>query len=209
MNIKKSMSIALAVLTVGGVATTSAGYVNAAQAQNPVQQDSSKGPGYYDATYKIESFNGVAKISYVPGYGIAVWTSPKDGKVITNKILKHGSSWKLFGKTSVNGQIWYNVGGNQWIQAKYTTLTSTNNKKPVNNDVFAERNRTIIVINRIAKINYKPGYGIAVWTSPTSGKTTGQYLPTGSRWKVSAMVNNGILWYQVGTNQWIKAMYTI
>lgn len=72
------------------------------------------------------AFKGVASIKYVPGYSIQVW-----GKNLTNqaknangsrKMLKNGTSWKVFGMTSHNGHVYYNLGGNQYIDASYATL---------------------------------------------------------------------------------------
>lgn len=63
----------------------------------------------------------VVTINYVPGYGIAVWNNYQNGHT-TGKYLQHGDSYKTFGTAQDSqGNTWYNVGGNQWIMAKYTT----------------------------------------------------------------------------------------
>lgn len=68
----------------------------------------------------VQAATQVVTVKYVPGYGIAVWDNFQNGHV-TGKTLKHGSSWKVFGTTTdSNGNVWYNLGGNQWIMAKYT-----------------------------------------------------------------------------------------
>lgn len=62
----------------------------------------------------------VVTINYVPGYSINVWNSYTTPH-FTGKRLAHGTSWKVFSiATDVKGQVWYNLGGNQWILAKYT-----------------------------------------------------------------------------------------
>jgi hypothetical protein len=61
----------------------------------------------------------VATINYVPGYSIAVWTSPNNGTRVPGKMLKHGTAWRVVG-TLNNGELWYDLGGHQWIQARYT-----------------------------------------------------------------------------------------
>ncbi|ERL66293.1 peptidoglycan recognition protein family protein [Schleiferilactobacillus shenzhenensis] len=66
------------------------------------------------------AFRGVGRINYVPHYGIAVWRN--EGSRIAGKYLPHGSSWQLFGKKTVNGVTWYNVGGDQWISGQYVVL---------------------------------------------------------------------------------------
>lgn len=62
----------------------------------------------------------VVTINYVPGYSINVWnnyTTPR----FTGKRLAHGTAWKVLATaTDAQGQTWYNLGGNQWIMAKYT-----------------------------------------------------------------------------------------
>lgn len=63
----------------------------------------------------------------------------------------------------------------------------------------------------IAKVNYVPGYGIAVWNNINGGHTTGQYLPHGSRWVVvkTSYDKQGRLWYDLGHNHWVLASYTV
>lgn len=71
----------------------------------------------------LTTTTGVATITYVSGYGIPVWSSYRGGTVIANKRLMHGTSWKVFGTASYNGNTWYNVGGNQWIDGHYVSFT--------------------------------------------------------------------------------------
>lgn len=63
----------------------------------------------------------------------------------------------------------------------------------------------------VVKINYVPGYGIAVWNNYQNGSTTGQYLKHGTSWKVIKTVQDsaGNTWYDLGRNQWIMAKYTV
>jgi hypothetical protein len=62
----------------------------------------------------------VVTINYVPGYSINVWNNYTNPEY-TGKRLAHGTSWKVFNTaTDANGQVWYNLGGDQWIMAKYT-----------------------------------------------------------------------------------------
>ena len=62
---------------------------------------------------------GVKRVNYAPGYGIAVWNSPYDGRKATGKTLKTGTAWKTFKEVTVNNQVWYNLGGNQWMSGQY------------------------------------------------------------------------------------------
>ena len=59
---------------------------------------------------------GVLTINARPDYGVAIWTVP--GKKRTSRYLKNGTSWKFFKIAMINGEKWYNLGGNQWVPAK-------------------------------------------------------------------------------------------
>lgn len=64
--------------------------------------------------------NAVAQIKYVPGYGIALWNGYASSRSYAGRTLKHASRWKVLKQTQVDGHYWYNLGGNQWIEAQYT-----------------------------------------------------------------------------------------
>ena len=69
-----------------------------------------------------EKMSGIARINYVPWYGINLWNNyGKDAKWNGTR-LKHGTRWKIFKRVNVNGKTWYNLGGNQWILGKYVVL---------------------------------------------------------------------------------------
>ncbi|KRM72437.1 3D domain-containing protein [Lacticaseibacillus brantae] len=130
-------------------------------------------------------------VNYVPGYGIAVWTSPNADHQLTGKYLQHGTSWKVFSYTTVDNTLWANVGGDQWVQAQYLADAASNSTQP-----------------EIKYVNYKPGYGIAVLNSPYNGALTGTTLKHGTSWKVFGYVNaGGKQWANVGGNQWVQAQY--
>ena len=67
-------------------------------------------------------YSGVVRIKYVPGYSVAVWDKPGAGRKVTGKLLKHGTRWKTFTCTIINGHVWYNLGGNQWLDGTYLTV---------------------------------------------------------------------------------------
>lgn len=66
---------------------------------------------------QITAKSGVLTINSKPDYGVAVWRVPGQNQ-ISGKFLKDGSSWRYFRVANVNGQTWYDLGGNQWISAK-------------------------------------------------------------------------------------------
>ncbi|MCI1290726.1 MAG: glucosaminidase domain-containing protein [Lactobacillus sp.] len=68
-------------------------------------------------SYQVTKINGIVKVNYLTGQSIVVWSQP--GAKPTKKYLPTGSSWKFFGMTWYQGEAWYNLGGNQWVPAKY------------------------------------------------------------------------------------------
>ncbi|BDR58992.1 hypothetical protein [Xylocopilactobacillus apicola] len=68
-------------------------------------------------TWATVNREGVGTVSYVPGYGINVWSSP-DQQTWTKKI-SHGTAWKYFKVATKNGKTMYNLGGDQWVDGLY------------------------------------------------------------------------------------------
>lgn len=66
---------------------------------------------------QVTAKSGVLTINSKPNYGVPVWRVPGQDQ-ISGKFLKDGSSWRYFRVANVNGQTWYDLGGNQWISAK-------------------------------------------------------------------------------------------
>lgn len=66
---------------------------------------------------QVTAKSGVLTINSKPDYGVSVWRVPGQDQ-ISGKFLKDGSSWRYFRVANVNGQTWYDLGGNQWISAK-------------------------------------------------------------------------------------------
>ncbi|MBD5430649.1 glycoside hydrolase family 73 protein [Lactobacillus sp.] len=70
--------------------------------------------------YTVQKSSGVVTVNNQPNAGIVVWSQP--GKNPTTKYLKTGTSWKFFKIAIWNGEKWYNLGGNQWVPAKYVMV---------------------------------------------------------------------------------------
>jgi len=87
---------------------------------NEVVMSKTPAPSNQPSTSGVQKMTGVVQIHYVKGYGIAIWAQP--GKHPLTKKLAHGTSWKVFAKTTLNGKVWYNLGGNQWLDSKYAIL---------------------------------------------------------------------------------------
>ncbi len=154
------------------------------------------------STPQTTNTTGTLKINYKPGYGIRVWGQP--GKQALAKILKTGSNWKFFKTAQVNGKTWYNLGGNQWIDGQYALVSGQTNKK-VNSD-----GKVVSVYFSFGEVNYKPGYGIAIWTAP-NGHVTGDHMNTGALLNINDMTQDG-KWLKVsnsvtGQTGWVQASY--
>ncbi|MHA3066387.1 sortase domain-containing protein [Lacticaseibacillus saniviri] len=67
-----------------------------------------------------ESINGIATIQYQPGYGIALW-SGISGR-FTGRYLAHGSQWRVLAREQRDGQTWYQLGRDQWIDGQYANF---------------------------------------------------------------------------------------
>ncbi|WP_057894884.1 SLAP domain-containing protein [Lacticaseibacillus brantae] len=76
---------------------------------------------------------GVITINYVPGYGVALRTSPNGNFVKPTRTLKHGTSWKYFAVSQAAGKTWYKVGTNQWVDGTYTGKPAAKPSTPSNN----------------------------------------------------------------------------
>lgn len=61
----------------------------------------------------------VVTVNYKVGWSIAVWDNYNDGKP-TGQYLKYNTSWKVIEtKTAKDGSVWYDLGNDQWVPAKY------------------------------------------------------------------------------------------
>jgi len=135
---------------------------------------------------------GVVGITYTPGYSIAVWNSPFAGNKPTGKHLK-AQTYAAYTHilTGTDGKTWYQIGTNQWIATPFAT------------GAILPTAGTIV-------INYVPGYAVAVWSDPSANHTaTGKVLAHGAEvsFTHTAVGADSLIWYQIGTKQWISSQY--
>lgn len=157
------------------------------------------------ATVKATPYNAALTVDYVPGYGIAIWTSPVSKTVVKlsngkTKTLKDGTKWKVFNKININGKTWYHLGGNQWLQGEY--LTGNEPIPPMEKVSYDMR------------INYVPGYSVAVFDGvgpnrkPVKVNGKVKTLKHGTWWHASGMIRTkNELWFNFGGNQWVESKY--
>lgn len=174
-----------------------------------------------DSDIKITAVNDVARVNYVPGWGIAVWKEP--AKHTTGVYLPTDSRWKVSASASVNNNTWYKVGTNQWIDSKYAILESTEKKEPakpttpakpaVDTKPSTETNKdnnvttTPIKSSGVVTINYRDDAGVTVWSRP-GGTPTGKYLQNKTSWRYFNILEAyGETWFNLGGNQWVPKRY--
>ena len=82
------------------------------------------GSQYVRATDVTLRKYGTAHVNYNRNYGIQIWTG--DHKAIKtsygSKTLMGQTNWNVFGKVTIGGKTYYNLGGNQFIDARYVTV---------------------------------------------------------------------------------------
>lgn len=156
----------------------------------------------------IKESHGILWIKYAWGYGINLWKNPNvnDGAELnpdgSYRKLMTGTAWKFSAvATYPDGSIWYKLGTNQWISSEYASMYPIQN--PNLNDW------KITNVSGVGVVNYVPGYGINLWTSPDQ-KTWTKKLPHGSAWKYFKVAKKGnVTMYNLGGNQWVDANFFI
>lgn len=183
---------------------------------NPHRQTGSITKPTNNGGKRISAGNPVATVSFTSP--IAVWNAPANGHT-TGKYLANGSNWKVVSKSQVNGNWWYNLGGNQWVDGRYVMVTGfagipENRKDDTgssthNGDDLPQGETNY---RAVGQINYVPGYGVNLWYGyGNSAKFTGRRLQHGTSWKIfkRVVLNNGKIWYNLGGNQWIDGNYVV
>ncbi|MHA3067027.1 SLAP domain-containing protein [Lacticaseibacillus saniviri] len=86
----------------------------------------------------------VGVVNYVPGYGIALWDSSQVGRhFVPGRKLAHLSAWVVSAKeTDANGNVYYKLGTNQWIEGKYLVLNHDIGAKPAGTNNGNNANHT-------------------------------------------------------------------
>lgn len=88
----------------------------AAPAQNAGQETAGNGENLPANSYAV--------ITYKPNASVALFNQNGQGMKFAHRYLPNGSIWNVFKKQNVNNVSYYNLGGNQWINAAYAVLGS-------------------------------------------------------------------------------------
>lgn len=135
-------------------------------------------------------------VNYVKPWGIALWNGYGKEKEATSRKLPADSRWATYKAVQGDdGNVYFNLGGNQYISGDYLDLNNEYSTQPMVG---------------VVKINYVPGYGIMIWKNAGGTGALNKYLKHGTSWKVfQRAVVNGHTWYNLGGNQWLDSQYAI
>lgn len=108
------------------------------------------------------------KISYLPGKGVKIWTSYNSGRFLGYQ-AKDGTEWNVV-KTAVDkhGKLWYMVGDNEWIEARYTVEVDEKDSNKTDNKKTEKTKKKEEKVNTAKKIVNKTINKTSKKTKPVS-----------------------------------------
>ena len=112
----------------------------------------------------------------------------KDGQEVTGRALSANSSWKTANKLVLNDETYYQVATNEWVKANDVT---------VNDDTtgVTPAKGVVTIGSSVAQLYSKDGQAI-----------TSRALAPSSKWQTANKMDlKGETYYQVATNEWVKA----
>ena len=122
------------------------------------------------------------------------------------KRFGNNSAWHTDVKRTMNnGETYYRISTNEWLNSKEVSLQNVNNDSGNNSN----SNQTGTEMTGNAYICYINGYSVHLFNGYGSNATySGKDLPNGSGWKVIAVaVESGKRWYEIGDNAWVSQDY--
>lgn len=170
----KIKNIAASVITVASLALVTLGSTSVVQA----------------ASVSYESTSGVIYVNN--NNGAAVYTTPNaNGNVgDTGNRLANNTAWAISKTVNIDGEVYYAVGKNQWINSSDITTTAPTTS--------------------IDKMMYVSASGnVNLYSSANGGYFTGNTVAGGSGYTVYAQTTDasGQVWYDLGGSQWINGKY--
>lgn len=129
--------------------------------------------------------------------GTAIKLTPTydaNGEAAGSRALAAGSKWKLGKKITVDNIEYYQVATNTYVAASdLTDITDTTATTTTTDDASKNVGKTMTVKTTTTLVD-------------NNAAAINATLPAGSNWKVGkTMTVNGISYYQVATNEWVKA----
>lgn len=152
-----------------------------------------------DVTFKaneatVTPLKGVAKANAL------VQLVTKDGDTIKTRALTAGTDWKIFNKMVLNGKTYYQVATNEWADASLMTITSTEGT-----DNNTSSDDAVVTVYKSTVTTLDNGQNALLYTKDGVQIKTRALQPN-TAWKTAhKMVLKGVTYYQVATNEWVKA----
>ncbi|WP_334330117.1 hypothetical protein [Companilactobacillus sp. HBUAS59699] len=172
----KIKSFAASILTVASLALVTLGSTSNVQA----------------ATVATQAMSGTVYVNNQSGAQIYGTPTKENGAVATGASLANNSAWIFSKVASVNGELYYAVGKNQWIKSSDTTSQpATQATTEVNKVMYVKANGQVNLYS-----SAENGY--------FTGTVTGGY---GYTVYASTKDSSGQIWYNVGLNQWVNGQY--
>lgn len=170
---------------------------------------------------QFESVDGAGTVQYGAAGGAELYDSPYKGHSVVGH-AQSGAFYKVIAKcteNTSNGNTWYEIGPNEWIDETFWTYDKTgdyivNNTKAHGTISFGgdtDQQGYKVKMDGVGTVTYAGPGKVALWTNFVGGHTSGQYLANGGNYKVfwKGIDQTGQLWYCLGNQntQWIPAAY--
>lgn len=165
----------------------------------------------------------IGTISTMVAGGAPVYTYPIGGTQVGQN-LDNGTDWRIDKSVTVNGNVWYRVSTNGWVEGKYLVFDKEGDKKPENTKITAVLGQGTIKAAEI-KIDKKntevtsTGHasgtvstmdvsGAPTYSKPGDDTTLVSNVANGDAFQIDlTQTIDGVKWYRISTNQWISEKY--
>lgn len=143
------------------------------------------------------------KISYLPGKGVKIWTSYNSGCFLGYQ-AKDGTEWNVV-KTAVDkkGNLWYMVGDDEWIQARYTVdVDSSSSTTTTSKKTTKKSRKKAASVKKAAAIVSKTAKKTSKTTKTTKTAKASSQVPTSAASTIVSLANQEVgkayVWGGVG-----------
>lgn len=147
----------------------------------------------------------VINVNNVSGSYVPLVALQSDGSMttITNRALGNNTPWQTDQTKEINGETYYRVATNEWVDAKYLS----NNNSSDSSQTDATTNMNVIKVN-----NNSGSYVqiVALQSDGTMKNVTNRALGNNTSWQTDQTKDiDGITYYRVATNEWVAATFVI
>ncbi|MCF6514829.1 hypothetical protein GSH19_01360 [Lactobacillus sp. S2-2] len=170
--------------------------------QNGIISNKVQTINYY---YRLKNWQIVQKINYFVKLKNNVFPSIiPEGKILKDK-LPINSIWKAFITVKTEKDIWFNLGGNQWIKAIDLTIVTNNSNIYLPNDSYKISNSQ--KIHKKGIVNFIPNKSIQVFDKPY-GKKINNFCHN-EIITIDEIIKdeNNLIWYHIPNNGYVIKNY--